>query len=307
MGFHPFRHLGLKIVAVALAVLLWLAMGGEHVAERILRIPVEFRNIPSQLEVVGEPPDSVEVRLRGPSTLLSRLQPGEVVAVMDLQHARPGSRLFHIRNEEVRVPFGVQVAQVLPAALGIALEKTARRVVPVTAEIDGEPAPGFVLGTRHTDPPSVEVVGPESRVQKLASATTEPVSVAGVRASVRDVVTVGVLDAAVRLVKPQSVTVQVDVVPAPVERELKGVLVRARNLGTGLAAPEVRPAAVTLTVRGRRESLAQVAPETVDAFVDLAGLGPGRYNLRVQVDPSQQFGVQGVIPTLVDVTIRAIK
>ena len=29
----------------------------------------------------------------------------------------------------------------------------------------------------------------------------------------------------------------------------------------------------------------------IDAFVDLAGLGPGTYNLRVQVDPSEEFGV----------------
>jgi len=38
--------------------------------------------------------------------------------------------------------------------------------------------------------------------------------------------------------------------------------------------------------------------------VDLAGLGPGRYNLRVQVDPAQNFGVSGISPPTVDVTIK---
>ena len=95
--------------------------------------------------------------------------------------------------------------------------------------------------------------------------------------------------------------------PAPVERELKGVLVRARNLGSGLAAPAVRPGSVTLLVRGRREALAAVTAEAVDAFVDLAGLGAGQYNLRVQVDPSQHFGVVETTPSVVDVIIRAIK
>ena len=118
MAYHPFRHLGLKIVALACASLLWLTVAGEHVVERILRVPVEFRNIPAQLEVVGDPPENVEVRLRGSSALLSRLDAGEVVAVVDLQQARPGSRLFHIRNEEVRSPFGVEVAQVIPGTLG---------------------------------------------------------------------------------------------------------------------------------------------------------------------------------------------
>jgi YbbR domain-containing protein len=307
MAYHPFRHLGLKVVALACASLLWLTVAGEHVVERILRVPVEFRNIPAQLEVVGDPPESVDVRLRGSSALLSRLDPGEVVAVVDLQQARPGSRLFHIRNEDVRSPFGVEVAQVIPGTLGIELEKTLRRVVPVVAPVEGEPAPGFVVGPVTPEPAKVEIAGPESRVKKVANATTEPVTVSGARVNVRDVVAVGLLDSAVRLVKPQDVTVTVDVVPAPVERELRGVLVRARNLGSGLVTPRIVPGSVTLSVRGRRDALSGVRSETVDAFVDLEGLGAGRYNLRVQADPSPHFGVIGIAPAVVDVTIRAIK
>ena len=191
MAYHPFRHLGLKFVALACASLLWLTVAGEHVVERILRVPVEFRNIPQQLEVVGDPPDTVDVRLRGSSALLSRLEPGEVVAVVDLQQARPGSRLFHIRNEEVRSPYGVEVAQVIPGTLGIELERTARRIVPVVAPTEGDPAPGFVVGPVTAEPATVEIAGPESRVKKLANATTEPITVNGARANVRDVVAVG--------------------------------------------------------------------------------------------------------------------
>ena len=195
----------------------------------------------------------------------------------------------------------------LPGTLGFELEKSATRTVPVVAELDGEPAPGFVIGARTAEPAMVEISGPESRVKKIANATTEPVSVAGARVNVRDVVAVGLIDASLRLTKPQNVTVIVDILPAPIERELKGVLVRARNLGSGLAAPAVRPGSVTLQVRGRREALAAVQAETVDAFVDLAGLGAGQYNLLVQVDPSQHFGVVETTPAHVDVTIKAIK
>src|SRR3954470_11028403 len=102
---HPFRHLGLKALAILLATLLWMTVSGEHVVERSLRVPLEFRNIPQALEIVGNAPDTVDVRLRGSSIVLSRVQPGEIVAVLDLAGARTGSRLFHIRPEEVRAPF----------------------------------------------------------------------------------------------------------------------------------------------------------------------------------------------------------
>jgi len=302
MAYHPFRHLGLKILALALASLLWLTVAGEHIVERIIRVPLEFRNIPPHLEVVGDPPGTVDVRLRGSSALLSRLEPGDVVAVLDLGNARPGARLFHIRNEEVRSPYGVEVSQVVPGTLGIEFEKSGRRLVPVVTPVEGDPAPGFIVGPMTAEPSTVEVVGPESRLKKLDHATTEPVSVAGQRADVRDVVAVGVTDSAVRLVRPQDVTVIVRVLPAPVERELTGVPVRARNIGQGLHH-KLSPETISVTVRGRRETLVDVRADTVEAFVDLAGLGTGRYDLRVQFDPSP-FGVTRVAPEVIGVTIK---
>lgn len=303
MSYHPFRHLGLKVLAISLATLLWLTVAGEHVVERSIRVPLEFRNIPEALEITGDPPNSVDVRLRGSSAVLGRLDPGEVVAVLDLTGGRPGSRLFHLRNDEVRAPFGVEVAQVVPSTVSLELERSAKRVVPVIPAVQGDPAPGFVVGRRTADPATVAVVGPESRIRKLSEATTEPVDISGARKEVRDSVTVGVSDPALRLQSPQNATVVVEVLPAPVERELSDVPIRSRNLAAGLHA-QVHPSSVKLSVRGGREALGGLKAEDVDAFVDLAGLGAGRYNLRVQVDPSEAFGVNTVAPAVVEVTIK---
>ncbi len=303
MAYHPFRHLGLKFLAVVLATVLWLTVAGDHLVERSMSVPLEFRNIPPALEIVGDPPEAVDMRLRGSSALLARLEPREIVAVLDLSTARPGSRLFHLRNDEVRAPYGVEVAQVVPGTLALDLEKSGRRTVPIVPALDGEPAPGFVVGRVTSEPTTVEVAGPESRLRQLTAATTEPIAVTGSRERIRDSVTVGITDSAVRLVQAQNATVIVEVLPAPVERELAGVAVRYRNLGSGLSA-KVTPTFTRITVRGRREALSDLRPGTVDAFVDLAGLGPGRYNLRVQVDPSQTFGVSAMDPAVVDVTIK---
>jgi YbbR domain-containing protein len=303
MAYHPFRHLGLKVLAIALSTLLWLTVAGEHVVERSLRVPLEFRNIPPQLEITGDPPDNVDVRLRGSSAVLGRLDSGEVVAVVDLTGGRPGSRLFHLRNDEVRAPFGVEVAQVLPSTVSLELEKSATRMLPVVPAVLGEPAPGFVVGRRTAEPATVKVIGPESHVRALAEATTEPVNIAGSRERVRDVVTVGVTDASVRLDSSVSATVLVEVLPAPVEREVGGVPVRWRNLGSGMRA-QVSPSVAKVSVRGRREALEGLRADAIEAFVDLAGLGAGRYNLRVQVDPSEHFGLNTITPGVVEVTIK---
>ena len=57
-------------------------------------------------------------------------------------------------------------------------------------------------------------------------------------------------------------------------------------------------------MRGWKDALAALRGDSVQAFVDLAGLGSGRYNLRVQVDPAESFGVNAITPSVVEVTIR---
>jgi YbbR domain-containing protein len=303
MAYHPFRNPGLKVMAVLLATALWFIVAGEQNVERTLRVPLEFRNKPVDLEILGDRPTTVDLRVLGSSALLSRVDAGEVVAVVDLTGARPGSRLFHMRTDEVRVPYGVEVLQLTPATIALELEKSARRTVEIVPAVEGDPAPGFVADVVTSDPSTVEVEGPESHIKDLVAATTEPVSIAGQREAVTDTVTVGVPDASVRLVEPRSATVRVEIVPAPVERVLSGVPIRWRNLNDGLTA-RVRPLTATVTVRGRRDALEAMRAETIDAFVDLAGLGPGQYNLRVQFDPTESFGVTAAEPAVVQVTIK---
>jgi YbbR domain-containing protein len=303
MAYHPFRHLGLKVVALACASLLWLTVAGEHIVERSLRVPLEFRNIPTGLEIVGDPPATVDVRMRGPSGMLSRLDPGEVIVILDLRAARSGSRLFHLRNDEVDAPYGVEVAQVVPATLSLELEKTNRRTVPVVPAVEGDPAPGFVVGRITAEPSTVEIEGPESRLNEVAEATTEPLIVTGATGPIVDTVTVGVADSAVRLREAQNATVTIDVVPAPIERVVTGVPVRLRNATSGLRA-SVAPETVRVTARGGKEALDAVGSDGIDAFVDLAGLGPGRYNLRVRTGPAQAFGVVRIDPAVATVVIR---
>ena len=71
------------------------------------------------------------------------------------------------------------------------------------------------------------IVGPESRVRDVASATTEPVEIDGkrrARARRRDRRRHGLGGPAGR--QPQSATVVIEILPAPIEREVTGVPVR---------------------------------------------------------------------------------
>jgi YbbR domain-containing protein len=301
MAYHPFRHLGLKFLSIALAVAIWLAVGDQRSVERSVRVPLEFHNVPDGLELVANPPDSVEVRLRGASSALARLMPGEVVAVLDLQSARTGMRLFHLLTDEVKVPYGVQVAQVNPSSVTLTFEPSMRKTIPVLPAVDGDPAAGYHVGRISAEPAVVVVVGPASRVRDLKSATTEPVVVARATASVIDRVTVGVADDLVRLFTPQTATVTVEIVPTAAEKRLTGIAVEARNGPWGKAV-RIAPAAIDIVVRGPASAVDGL--KDVGAFVDLAGLSTGRFQLPVRIEPMTNVEMARAEPASVDVRIR---
>ena len=302
VSMWPFRHVGLKVVSLALAVALWMAVSGEEVVERGLRVPLELQQFPPGLELAGEPFTFVDVRVRGGSSTLNQVTSGDMVAMLDLRAARPGRRLFQLTPENVRVPFGVQVVQVAPSSIAMIFEKSATRAVPIVPEVEGNPAPGFIVGTVTADPKTIEVTGPESAVARATEAVTEAVSVTGARGRVVESVRVGLLDPLLRLKNPRSANVRVEVLPGPRERTVSGQPVHLRNLAPALIA-QALPPAVEVVLRGSREGLNRVEPGDVTAYVDLSGLGVGDYSLSVAAEASNDAGVTRILPSAVQVRI----
>ncbi len=294
------RHIGLKIVSLVLATLLWLLVSGEQTVERALRIPLEFTNLPPQLELVGQPPAVVDVRVRGSSGTLSRVAAGELAALLDVRTARRGDRLFHLTAEDVRAPFGVEVVQVTPARVSLTFEESLSKTVGVTARVEGEPAAGYAVGGVTVDPPTVAIVGPAGALNGLTEAITEPISVAGASGPVTETVTIGVADPVVRLRQAQTARVTVSIGAAPEEWVVHGVTVQVKN---GRGTSTVSPADVTIRVRGPRDSI-DTNPEHYSAAVDITGLAAGKHMRLVRVEPPRGVGLLGVDPAEVVVTIR---
>ena len=303
----PFRNFGLKLLSVSIGVLLWISVSGEEIVERGLRAPLELQQFPAGLEIQGEAPSTVDVRVRGTSGALSRVGAGDLVAVLDLHAVRAGNRLFAMTPEQVRSPVGVEVVQVTPSTIALALENSLTREVPVVPSVEGTPAPGYVMvGKPVISPDRVEIIGPETAVKRAVEAITETISVDGLHDSVREDVTIGVLDPALRLKTQRTVSVSVKIAPGPMERTVRGRPIRLRNLGARLSAQAV-PSAVDVALRGSRDVIGRIDAEDVTAYVDVSGLGEGEYELAVHADAAERAGVTRVEPATVQVRITSVK
>ena len=302
----PFRHLGLKALSIGIAVLLWMVIAGDQTVERGLRVPLELQQFPTGLELQAEPPALVDVRVRGSSDTLSRVGPGDIVAVLDLRAARAGQRFFQLTPEQVRAPFGVEVVQVAPPTVVFVFEPTAVKQLPIRPSVEGDPAPGYVVGAMTVDPPMVEITGPESAVKQATGAVTETVAINGAVSDVTENVTIGLLDPALRVKGVRTAAVKVQVRLGSRERTVRDRPVRLHDLGANLTA-HASPLDVDVLVRGSREGLARLNAEDVMPFVDLKGLGAGDYALAVHVDALADANVARVAPETIHVRLTPVK
>jgi YbbR domain-containing protein len=191
---------------------------------------------------------------------------------------------------------------VTPSSVGLTFENSKTREVPVRPLIEGEPAPGYIKGTWSVNPPTVEVVGPESLVNEVSEAVTESVSIAGARDQIAQQVTVGFVDPALRLKVPRPAIVTVQVIPGPAERTLTDRAIHFRNIGANLTA-QATPSVITVTLRGSRQGVSRIDTAAIVPYVDLAGMAAGEHVLNVNVDASNDAGVVRIEPDTVRVRI----
>ena len=105
-------NFGLKVLAIVIAVGLWVA--GHRDVERAVEVPVEFRNIPSDLMVLDNRVDYVVLRLMGPRTLVSTLDAGDLKLGLDLDGAKAGSVSYPLSSTSFNIPRGVTIARITP-------------------------------------------------------------------------------------------------------------------------------------------------------------------------------------------------
>jgi len=118
---YIFANAGMKLLALAISFLLWATYTAEPYAEVGVQVPLEFTTIPSQLEISGDVPNTVRVRVRGRSALLRRMVAADLNLRIDLKNATEGKEVLPITPEMVGAPYGATVVEVSPGQIQITL------------------------------------------------------------------------------------------------------------------------------------------------------------------------------------------
>ncbi len=209
------RNLRYKVLALVAAFGLWGVSHSTSSVERGFDIPVVPGNVPEELVITGQSTDAVNIRVRGTNAALRRLSVAELEYPVDLNGARPGNTEREVELAVMNLPRGAQVVSRSPASLEFTLERKSTRAVKVRPDLDGEPAPGFVIGEVVVEPARVRIAGARSEVLRLSEVLTETLDVTGANASFERKVRALPGGLHVWLDGAELVTVRVEVLPEP--------------------------------------------------------------------------------------------
>jgi YbbR domain-containing protein len=203
------ENFGVKLISLLLAAGLWFVVARDPIAEIETRVPIEFRNLPENLEIDSASFTQAQVRLRGPERLIHRLQPGDVRTQVDLASVRPGERTFDLTSRQVHTPQDLEVVQIIPSQFQLSFDVRATRTVEVRPRVIGSFATGMRVSQVVADPASILISGPRRRVEAVEAATTDPVDVTGAMTRAGFVTQAYVTDPLVQVVHPTPIRVTV--------------------------------------------------------------------------------------------------
>ncbi|HHV72460.1 MAG TPA: hypothetical protein GXX38_07625 [Clostridia bacterium] len=163
------KDLGIKILAVCIAILMWGLANNDKIrsperenpiSEQSFSIFLQVQNIERGLALASDL-KAVEVRVRGKSNVIMNLREEDVRAFVDLSGLKQGTHLVPV---QVRFPTNCELVSLNPKQVEVKLDQVVTQQVPVEVELVGEPKLGFNAHNPVFEPTEVLVTGASSLV-----------------------------------------------------------------------------------------------------------------------------------------------
>ncbi len=265
---NPFlNNIGKKVLALVIAISLWLVANLQTDVERNVAIDVNYANVPSGLVIVNNPPEKLNLRVRGPRSQLSSITAQNMLFTIDLSNISDGMSKFEIGTDQITPPRDVQVTGISPAEIKIETDKLADKKVKVEPSI-GPPEVGYeIVGKPEVSPSTAQIEGPKNLLSKINSITTDPVSVKGEKSKFTIEVPLRSPYSIVNILGDNTVKVTIDIKEKTLEKEFNDLDISYINFGD-FDFEKNGNIATELTFEGPFSIINNLSGNDIELFVD---------------------------------------
>ena len=169
------RDLPVKAAVLVAVTIFWFLFGAQREVLTVLTVPVEFRNLPKNFELMKAEENEVTIHVAGGRELVKSLKEAAEAARIDLADAAPGYRYYEISPKNFYLPPGVSIRKILPSSIRVFLEEKKTKTVPVVPTFEGDFPEGIAAGMARIEPAMIDVVAPVSVLKTIKRLRTEPI------------------------------------------------------------------------------------------------------------------------------------
>ncbi len=165
------RTSGLQLLAVLIAVALWLQVHGQGTVSISMDVPLQIEGLNADIAIVNNLPDHVRVTISGLQARLNTLRPGDIRVPLRLKHIeKPGVVDQALEITSIRLPAGLTATKLQPDRLQVQLDRVVKRAIALKAHVDTPK--GWVARDISLQPAQVMLAGPEVWLDALSEVDT---------------------------------------------------------------------------------------------------------------------------------------
>lgn len=183
------ENLSIKLVALLLAVLLYLHVYTERPATMVVSFPLEVTDLADSLALTGDAPEPVRAELTGTGKQLIRLRLTEPRIKVSLVGVGPGhyERTLTVDDLPLLATEKIEVQRLVsPRVIRLQLDHEVERELPLAVRVAGAPREGWTWrGDVTLDPARIRLRGPRGSLAGLDSVVLAPVRLDGKADTVR--------------------------------------------------------------------------------------------------------------------------
>jgi YbbR domain-containing protein len=290
----------LIVLAGFCLVLLW---PDATLIETNIFIPIDIVKIPSGL-TTGKPPEKgLDVRVRGPETVIEKLPDLKIRYSIDLSGANVGMSSIPIDSNLIPLPRKISIIRITPANLTVNLEHAMEKKVPVMVSVSGTPVSGFFVADAIAKPSFVTLRGPENVLGPIENANTKPIDVSGLSEPFKK-------EIALDLAEGLDIASPLEIVLAEILIEEQIVTKIFRDIPVdGKDTPyryTITPPSIDIEVKGPANILEKLYSKNgIKVYVDLKALEPGVYEKYAAITLPVKTALLGVNPEIFAVKISS--
>lgn len=170
------RNVGLKVAAVATAMLLWSIFAFRvETVQRSFEVPIEYRGLASTWYLQEPKPVRARVDLTGSERAFDEIDPAQLKISLDMNEITEGAQQIHLTEAHLNEPAGVEISSFEPRTLRLKAHRLVEAELPIRAETSGRLPDGYSIESMAVSPKKVGVRVPRYMRDYLSEISTQTI------------------------------------------------------------------------------------------------------------------------------------